>query len=224
MNRSVLCSAEGSEAEDAWVRCRHFHRHRLNCCSLLFQEHTVGDGGGGNSSPATGPRDKPRRILGDYKRTKQSCWYKVSEVGKTKFGLTQNQFITFNQRSLSQILRQSDFAFQASSVQFFICPLNAIFTHSIWKAESKSFTPPMSPSPTIPWSGFTVLICFSPYLLSVPPMSLFPPNFGFIERYDLPTACSHPPPIIIYMFEAFLPLSLAPCLIFNENKWIKSPN
>lgn len=57
---------------------------------------------------------------------------------------------SFNQHGFSQILQQSDFAFQASSIQSFICSLHAIFTHPIWKAESRSLTPPMRPLPTIP--------------------------------------------------------------------------
>lgn len=51
-------------------------------------------------------------------------------------------YLSFNHHGLSKILQQSDFDFQACSVQFFICPLEAIFTHSIWKAESKSVAPP----------------------------------------------------------------------------------
>lgn len=215
MNRSVLCSAEGSEAEDAWVRCRHFHRHRLNCCSVLFQEHTVGDVEGGSSSPATGPRDKPREMLGDYKRTKQSCWY-------NEWVKYERQNSALPKISLLPVLSPAWFEPNPATVWLCFPSLFSSILYLSFRCHFHTFllkgriqipcTPnePFTYNPLV-WI-YTVLICFPPSLLSVPPMSLFPPNFGFILRYDLPTSCSHQPHIAIYMFEAFLSPSLA---LFN---------
>lgn len=36
VKRSVVCSAEGSEEEDAWALCEHSHQRCRNCCRLLF--------------------------------------------------------------------------------------------------------------------------------------------------------------------------------------------
>lgn len=91
-SKNILCTGEPKRSmqswrvrgRDAWMGCRHFHCNCLNCCSLLFQEHTLGEW---QSQFRSSHRSstQSRELWMTRKRTKQSCrWTKMPESLMTK--------------------------------------------------------------------------------------------------------------------------------------------